>query len=498
MADNDIENNIDGSNKQPKKLGTKTIVLICVLVVTLALGVAVYAGGGLGSSNKPSDELELAATKTLDELKNESIEATGADITKYFYETEITDFEMSGELSDLGLKGAFNANAGKEVLTSSVSVNDIVAKFMLGKDTGVLNFGSENYYGFDTAEVGEKLYEALIPYTTTEADAKSLEALKTLDYGYNGPGGSLKERQSNPLSTSYLEYVEKIYNEATEKVERKEVRGTQKVEKDGVTFDAKAFENTVTSADAKEFTKKLMYAAFLFNEANAAGEYDTAIDFETATLTNQAYIDANDEFVKSLDAFETDIKVTFYVADEIIVQTKVEFDGVDNATDEKLYACVNLYILDTKNVLDNIQFDVVDGEDEVLKGKISSLNSGDTNEVGLDFYIEDESSKLTFGYKIDTTANKADNAVFYVNDGYSVDLQLPFTYNIIDGAFVFSIDNEIEGMPFKFNIKLGDKQNEETMPTATDSIYDLNENTFVEKEPALMEKMQTLIMSFYQ
>lgn len=477
-ANTDENNKIDDEVKEPKK-SKKGVIIIACLIIGLLVG-CVYAFNNYG-----------AIDNTIKQIKKSSKEAVNADVVDYLSEKEINDFNLSFASPLVALDTNLHVNLGEETFKMETSLNEAYISLLLNNEVGVLNLGSESNYGFNAQTFGQDLNKALIAM-----GQEPIESIDNLTLAYD-KNDFINDSSYSEKYEIYKEYQSGLTDEFLNSLDKEKIKGKQLVEKDGVSFQAKATKYVASPEAIQKFATESIHAYFLFLDSVSNGSTKSAdtIDYANDEISNHDWDYFYRKLVDGYNEVETTANITLYEYDNIIVKTQIDYSTKTLSNNEVVEVSTNMYILDTKNVLNNMQFEYV-SEHGIAGLKISSLKSdaeGEENVVGLDFKTtEDDEVIENFGYTIDTTPNKKQNTTLYYNYG-DEQLKLPCTYNIIDDEFV--LGSSYLGL-IDFNFSLSQKELDQTMTDASEQLFDVELNELIAKEPKAFDAIESLLVMF--
>lgn len=462
---------------KPKNGGKSIIIIICVLVVVALTFVYVFSN-------------ERATYNTIKKIEKSGKEAVGSNIVDYLNKKSLNDIFLNVDSSVTDVEGEFHVNFGDEMLTVESSINTIDMFLLLNNEVGVINFGSKNDYGFDATTFGRDVNDYL--YSLGQ---QPIDGLDDLSVAYDKDKIGLKELKSSKAYKDYSRYQSKLFKQFSRSVDKEKLRGQHEVEKDDVYYKTRATKYTANPEDVETLFVESTHAFLLFVEGQTKGS-DYVVNYEKDKISNEQLSQAFKEFSNSFSDYEFSADITLHEYDNIIVKTQIDWSIKDlpNRTTEEV--TTSMYILDTKNVLNNMQFEIV-SEYEDATIKVTSLNSEKKSKdqtVGLDFeFFEGKQSIMNCGYTIDTTPGKKNNAVAYFGNSFE-NLEFEFTYNIIKDQFVLA--SEIYGIA-DFKLVICEDEYDQTMPEADDDIFEIGpEKVFLQELKTLADVDSIMEMIF--
>lgn len=420
-------------------------------------------------------------------------------------DTEVARFAMENDFNNINVYAGneeplFSMNVNRsEVQIIDVNLLGLPIKLYSDEQDAIINFGSDNYYRFDSQNAGADIQEYAQKNFGTP-----IPNMEYLNLYYDGEDKSFEQppiMDDSARTKSYQSELNRINKQLIKSCEKTST-GKTEVVIDDETHSTKGYNYSVDNETLDIYMKDLVKVTMLYTLQTDENNMNSPIDIENEQFLNEEDAYLYDGLIDYIDSTEIALDVNLNIKNGVILLMEINTYIKDpaNAIDDNYLTSV--YFVNHNKILSDIRIiHSTDGQTQQImtfgidkEGSVQSgyVGLGSTDGV-MTTNLKDATQYGLVTYSQDFATGDYDNGLITFDvDGETV--EYVYTYNVIDDKLVFKIDASASGFEInQFEAVVSNEVMTETMPTPTTELNDVSVFDLILNEPTIMEIIKELM-----
>lgn len=470
-----------------KKKNNKFIIGGVVAVIIIAIGSATVYG-----RLAP----ERAMANTVEEITKEVVRNSDTEVTRFAMENDFNNINVYAGNEE----PVFEMNVNRsEVQTIEVDFLGLPIKLYSDKVDAILNFGSDNYYRFDSQNAGVDVQEyAEANFGTSIPNMEYLNLFyDNEDKSFNQPAVVDDSVRAESYQKQLNEIVKQLLKSCT-----KTSTGKTEVVIDDETYSTKGYLYSANDETLDIYMKDLIKLTMLYSLQTNEDNINSPIDVQNEQFLNEEDAQLYDGLVDYLDSTEIMIDVNVNIKDNLVLLMEVNTTINDTEYATNGNYSTSIYFVDHKKILNDIRImHSVDGSIQQMltfgmdkEGTVQSGHIGFGSAIGMmTTNLKDATQYTLINYSQDFATRDYDNGLITFDVNGEV-VEYVYTYNVIDDKLVFKVDTGDLGLPVsQFQAVVSNENMTHTMPTPTAELNDVTAFEIMMNEPKILETLKQVL-----